>query len=335
MTALELVLLGRPQLKAGGRDLTPEVGAKGVALLALIARSAPEPTTRERLAGALWSDKREEAARYRLRHTLWELRRTLGADLIQSDQNACWLDLALGIKVDLVDFQRGCAQLGIGTRQPKATAAEAPALAALAKLYSGDFLNDLTVRDAPLFEEWLLSERERLRLLCQDVLWNLARAQQAANASIDAAQTLARLIRLDPLRERNYRALMAVYVAQNDKAAALQVYKQCRETLAAELNAQPSKDTERLHEIILHERGDSARREFDRASAFFQQGKHDDALDACRAADLLFPDSLAASEIALLRAQVALAQGNAAEVSSFLQIARQTLRNLAQGDINQ
>jgi DNA-binding SARP family transcriptional activator len=331
MARLELVLLGRPQLRSGGRDLAPDIGAKSLALLALLARSAPQPITRERIAGTLWSDKREQAARYRLRHTLWELRRSLDVDLIQSDQNACWIDLTIGITIDLVEFQQGCEQIGIGTRQPSATPDLVPTLAQLAVHYGGDLLSDLTVREAPLFEEWLLSERERLRLLCQDVLWNLARAQQAANAPTDAAQTLTRLIAVDPLRERNYRALMAIYVAQNDKAAALKVYAQCREILSSELGTQPSKDTERLHEIILHERGDSARREFDRANALFQQGKFDDALAACRAADLLFPDSLAASEIALLRAQIALAQGNSGEVSSFLQIARQTLRNLAGG----
>lgn len=332
MAPLELVLLGRPQLCSGGRDLTPDIGAKGLALLAMLARSAPAPITRERLAGTLWSDKREQAARYRLRHTLWELRRSLDVDLIQSDQNACWLDLDIGVTIDLVAFQHGCEELGIGTRQPSATTVQVPALTDLAAHYGGDLLTDLTVREAPLFEEWLLSERERLRLVWQDVLWNLARAQQAANAPTEAAQTLVHLIAVDPLRERNYRALMAIYVAQNDKAAALKVYGQCRQALAAELGTQPSKDTERLHEIILHERGDSARREFDRASALFQQGKFDDALAACRAADLLFPDSLAASEIALLRAHIALAQGNSNDVSSLLQIARQTLRNLAGGE---
>jgi DNA-binding SARP family transcriptional activator len=331
MAPIELMLLGRHRLISGGRDLTPDIGAKSLALLALLARSAPAPLTRERIAGTLWSDKREQAARYRLRHTLWELRRSLAVDLIQSDQNVCWLDLDIGITIDLVEFQHGCERLGVGTHQPSATAEQLAALTDLAAHYGGDLLSDLTVREAPLFEEWLLSERERLRLLCQDVLWNLARAQQAANAPADAEQTLVRLVSVDPLRERNYRALMAIYVAQNDKAAALKVYGQCREILAAELGTLPSKDTERLHEIILHERGDSARREFDRASAFFQQGRLDDALAACRAADLLFPDSLAASEIALLRAQIALAQGNSGEVSSLLQIARQTLRNLAGG----
>jgi tetratricopeptide (TPR) repeat protein len=160
-------------------------------------------------------------------------------------------------------------------------------------------------------------------------LWNLARAQQAAMASSDAAQTLVRLIRIDPLRERNYRALMAVYLAQNDSAAALRVYKQCRETLAAELGAQPSKDTERLHRIITQVRGDSARGEFDRANAYFQQGRFDEALAACISASLLFPDCLTASEIALLRAEIALARGKPGDVSSFIRVARQTLRNLA------
>ncbi len=329
MVSIELVLLGRPQLRSNDRDLTPAVGAKSMALLALLAAEAPAPLPRERIAGTLWSDKREDAARYRLRHELWDLRRTLGAEVVQSDQTACWLDPSTGVRIDLLEFLRGSARLGIGTRQPKATAEEVAALSDLAALYQGDFLRDLTVRGAPVFEEWLMAERERLRLLGQDVLWNLARAQQAAQAPADAAQTLARLLSLDPLRERNYRALMAVYLAQNDQAAALRVYQDCRETLAAELGAQPSKDTERLYEIIKHGSGDSTRREFDRANAFFKLRQFDQALAACHAADLLFPDSLAASEIALLRAEIALAQGKSADVSSLIQLARQTLQNLA------
>lgn len=213
MVPLELILLGRPQLRMDGRDLTPDMGAKGFALLALLVRVAPAPMPRERLAGALWSDKREEAARYRLRHSLWDLRRMVGGDVIQSDQNACWLDLRMNVKIDLIEFQRGCNQFGIGTPQPKATAGDAPALSDVAALDQGELLSDLTLREAPVFEEWLLAERERLQLLCQDVLWNLARAQQAANASSEAAETLARLISIDPLRERNYLALMAVYLA--------------------------------------------------------------------------------------------------------------------------
>jgi DNA-binding SARP family transcriptional activator len=137
MTSPELLFLGCPQLILEGRDLTPDAGAKGMALLALLAHAAPAPMPRERIAGTLWSEKREEAARYRLRHALWDLRRMPGADWIQSDQNACWFDLGAEIKIDLVEFQRGCDRVGIGTRQPKATAEDAPALSDLAALYGG------------------------------------------------------------------------------------------------------------------------------------------------------------------------------------------------------
>jgi hypothetical protein len=69
-----------------GRDSTAEIGAKGLGLLAYLAVNYPKPILREKLAGALSSEKRDEAARYRLRHTLWELRRSLGDGLIKSDQ---------------------------------------------------------------------------------------------------------------------------------------------------------------------------------------------------------------------------------------------------------
>lgn len=329
---LELRLLGRPRVSLAGTDLTSEIGAKGIGLLAYLAQSAPKPVPRELLAGALWSEKRDEAARYRLRHTLWDLRRTLGDRLIQSDQSESWLALDSGVLVDVVEFQRISRKLGVNTSRYEPTGTDAAELHALVDLYGGELLQGISVRDAPIFEEWLLAERERLELMFQEALWCLAQAQRSVGAQEDAAHTLNRLIESDPLRERSYRALMGLHLSQGDRAAALRVYKQCVDTLAGEMGISPSPDTERLHQMIVHTISDSAGAELERASRLLEAGCFDEALSACMAADLLFPDQVTRTHISLLRAEIALARGEPGNVLSFIRAARKVLGNIASGE---
>src|SRR5262245_18299952 len=69
-----------------------------------------------------------------------------------------------------------------------------------AALYRGDFLAGLTVA-APAFEEWLMSERERLRELALDAFARLLARQRAAGDTPAALQSALRLLTLDPLQE--------------------------------------------------------------------------------------------------------------------------------------
>lgn len=328
---IQVRLLGRPQALYDGRDVTAEIAAKAFGLLAYLALDPSKAMPREKLAAALWSDKSDEAARYRLRHTLWDLRRTLGDELVQSDQTSCWLDLTNGALVDLAEFQRGCRDLGVSTQRLEPTEQVAARLVACVDLYRGELLQATTVRDAPLFEEWLLSERERLQLLFQDALWSLAEAQRSLGKQKDAVESLNRLVEADPLRERSYRALMGLYLSQGDRAAALRVYKQCAARLASELGVPPSADTQRLHQMILQTSSDSAGAELERAQRLLEAGSYEEALAACLAADLLFPDYVTRSQIALLRAEIALSRGKPGDVLSFISVARQALRSIASG----
>jgi len=67
---------------------------------------------RERLVGILWADKSEDAARYRLRHALWDLRKLVGKEYLQANDTACWIDNE-GLWIDVIEFQRGCITLGL------------------------------------------------------------------------------------------------------------------------------------------------------------------------------------------------------------------------------
>ncbi len=280
---LKLALLGRPQVVINGQDCTAHIGDKPLAVLAYLALETPPPLAREKLAGIFWPDKTDEAARYRLRNTLWNLRRDLGPTHILADDDHCWLD-PVTVQIDVGAFQTDVKAL----RDPQD-------LLALAALYRGDFLENILVRDAPAFEEWLLVERERLQLLYQDVLWRAAQAQQATGNSGDAVPTLTRLIQVDPLRERNYRALMKAHAGAGDRATALRIFDQCTRTLAAELAVAPAVETQRLRDQIAQNTTESWSAELDHR---------------------------------LVQAELALAAGRSDQARTLIQSARQAIQNL-------
>ncbi len=331
MRQLELHLLGRPQVLSQGQDLAPQIGAKALAVLAFIALGSAARLTREKLAGTFWSDKPEPAARYRLRHTLWELRKVLGEERIQSDNIHCWLDADGGVFVDAFELQRGCANVGLGTARYTPCPEHAAILEGLVRLYRGDLLQDLSVQEAPLFEEWLLVERERWHLLYQDILWNLGRAQQAAKDYAGGAQTLARLIEIDPLRERNHRALMGLYFECGDSSAALRIYRQCSQVLAAEMGISPSPETERVRALIVSGKADPVDMQLKRATELCQQKRYSEAWTACAAIEALAADPVSTSQVALVRAEIALLEGKGMESLRFVQAARQTLTRALRG----
>ncbi len=325
---LELRLLGRPEVLLDGRNLGAQIGAKSIGVLAFLALSPAFRAARDKLAGTFWSDKQDQAARYRLRHTLWDLRKALGEEAIRSDGGDCWLDRDSGICLDTWEFQQGCTSHGVGGHKYVPRPDQVDSLSALAQLYRGDLLENLIVPEAALFDEWLLVERERLCLLHEELLWCLARSRQAAGDHAGAIEVLARLIQIDPLRERNYRAQMASLFHKGERAAALQVYKQCAASLAAELGISPSRETERVRAMIVKGVDDPVDRQLKQASELCQRGDYAEAWALAAAVEALAADPITSSQVALLRAEIAVRQGKQAQSVTLLQAARKSLADL-------
>ena len=121
---------------------------------------------------------------------------------------------AVGVEVDVVTFERRVAE---GTPE---------ALEQAAELYRGDLLLGFTVNE-PLFEEWLVAERERLREMALEALARLLAHQSKAAGTERAIQTAVRLLGLDPLQETVHRTLMRLYARQGRRGAALKQYQVC------------------------------------------------------------------------------------------------------------
>lgn len=240
MSLLHLTLLGGFQVRLGAGPAVVLARKKAQALLAYLVVEPGEAHLRDKLAALLWGDSSDQRARQSLRQTLLAIKQALarnGVEVLRVDTESVAVNRS-ALDVDVVAFERLANE---GTPQ---------ALAQAAALYKGDFLEGLSVQE-PRFEEWLITERERLREVALEVLGKLLAQQTASGAVQQAIQTAGRLLALDPLQEAVHRALMRLYVLQERRGSALRQYQLCMAVLQRELGVEPEPSTRRLYQQIL------------------------------------------------------------------------------------
>ena len=117
------------------------------------------------------------------------------------------------------------------------------------ELYRGEFMAGFSLPSAP-FEEWLLAQRERLRLQALDALQALAAYHERRGEHEQALRYARRQLELEPWREAAHRQCMRALALRGERAAALAQYEACRRALAEELGVEPEAETTALYERI-------------------------------------------------------------------------------------
>ena len=243
---LQLSLLGVPQLAQDGVPVTSFVYRKSVALLAYLAVTK-RPYGRSTLAGLLWGESTEANALSNLRKVLTDLRRQVGGHLTVTRREVAFDPESLHW-LDVGEFRQHIGQ-ALGVVRDPLTRQDATALTDAVALYRGDFLEGLCVRNAPAFEEWVLLEREHLRLLALRALHLLLDYHTSQMDLSRAMDCTDRLLALEPAQEDASRTRMLLLTLSGQRAAALRQYQICRHALSA-LDAQPDEVTEALYERI-------------------------------------------------------------------------------------
>jgi DNA-binding SARP family transcriptional activator len=178
------------------------------ALLAWLALEGPTP--RARLGLLLWPQKDVDPARNSLRQRLFQLRKTLGAELLAGSTT---IALAAGVAHDLDD-----ADTILG---------ETPA-------------EDIVPGE---FAQWLQMQRSRRRVRLSQSLGELATMAEAAGDWDDALTHARELLALEPLSEVAHRRVIRIHYLAGDRAAALLAFDQCEQRLKHEVGARPSAET--------------------------------------------------------------------------------------------
>ena len=236
---LELRLLGGLDLRRAGDDPLTAVLAqpKRLALLAWLALAPGAGfVRRDSIAALLWPEQDQEHARGSLRQALRFLRRELGEDAIRNrGDEEIGLDASL-VWCDAVAFQR---------------ALDAGALEDAAALYRGPLLDGFFVSGVSAeFEQWLESERSRIRGLAGGALWSAANRLADRGAFTDAIAAARQAAQLTPDDESGFRQLLSLLDRAGDRAGAIAAYGQFAARLDTEYSARPAAETQRLIEAI-------------------------------------------------------------------------------------
>lgn len=242
---LQIRLLGEFGLTYGD-EVVRSVGALRLqSLLALLVLRRNAPQSRRHLAFTLWPESTERQARTNLRRELHNLRQALpsaGHFLSIEMQTLQWRPDA-NFTLDAADFEEACSaaqRAGVVASEPGLQESLTKAIS----LYKGDLLPGC-------FDDWLLTERARLRQVYLQLLKQLIALLLKKRDYQFALEYAQLLLREDPLDEEAYLCLIRLYTLAGDRAKALRVYHSCVTILQRELEVEPGPATRQAYEQLL------------------------------------------------------------------------------------
>jgi DNA-binding SARP family transcriptional activator len=195
-----LRLCGAVTLTADDNDSPMPLGGKSLALLSVLVLE-PRVHQREALVALLWGESPDDRAKASLRQALTRLRGALG-DTLHADRSA--VSLSPAIACDVTDFLR------LAQDDPwSAIAIDIPR-----------FLEGLTVRDCPAFDEWVDNHRSSLTRRYLQLLAGCVRDASARRQWADAIRLATRWHELAPLADEPVAALIEAHFLAGDAIAA-------------------------------------------------------------------------------------------------------------------
>ena len=259
MARLSLSLLGPFEARLDGELVAGFESDKVRALLAYLAVESDRPHRRETLAGLLWPDWPDRAARKNLSGALYNLRTAIGDRRAIGDRAATppfllidretirfspegdhWLD---------VSAFAAAVEEGQGSKAPERID-RARELEEAVALYRGDFLEGFGSSDSAAFEDWALLKRDRLRRLMLEAVGQLAGHWEGRGDLEGALDYARRQTELAPWGEEGHRQVMRLLALSGRRGAALAQYEACCRALKEELGVEPGPETRELYERV-------------------------------------------------------------------------------------
>lgn len=236
--ALKISLFGAPTLTLAEQPLLGALSGKALALFSYLAVTE-RIQRRDTLADLLWSEFSDQQARNNLRYTLRDLRQCVGDYLSITPQSVSfnqqspyWLDVKV-LRTAL-------------TQKPFNPQEAQQALA----LFQGEFLAGFSVRNAPVFEEWLTQQRMEYHLLAIQGFYRLAEYQLSQATSTAGLDTTRRLLQLEPYHEAGHRLQMRLFTQSGLPHLAVEQYQQLQRLLNDTMQLEPEVETQQLYEQL-------------------------------------------------------------------------------------
>jgi DNA-binding SARP family transcriptional activator len=250
MQALRIWLFGR--VRVTHDEGSPEIRftRNAQTLLAFLLLHPQRYHPREVLAEIAWGDRPDDQARGALNTALWRLRNLLepegttrGTYLRTTPSGEVGFNWDSDHWLDLAVFEK-CASCILAIPSDAMQPEQARQLETILPLYSGELLEGF-------YEDWALTERERLRDLHLSCLTRLMRYHRQHREREKSQHYAQEILRLDPLREEIHREAMRLFAENGERALAIRQFEWCQQVLTAEMGIAPMPETEALYRQIL------------------------------------------------------------------------------------
>jgi DNA-binding SARP family transcriptional activator/predicted Ser/Thr protein kinase len=226
---IRLESLGGLRVLKDGEEL-PSFQSKPLRSALLTYLAVERETSRQHVCFLLWPDSSPERARGALSQTLYELRRELGGDWLESagDRLAATGELSTDVS-SLV------------------TAAGDERHGDTVEAYGGPFLDGVSLGGGVEFERWVEEKRSEIHRIVRVAF----RSAMGTTTDPHERTRLARgWVQLDPLDDEGQHALIESLALSGDRSGALEQYRVYSQLIATELEVEPLDHTVELVERI-------------------------------------------------------------------------------------
>ena len=229
---IQLRTLGGLQLRDGrGRDLCGQLQPKRLALLVYLAHPPRRFHRRDSLLALFWPELGSAGARNSLRQALFSLRQTFSKGVLagRGYEEVALTDL---LESDVVEFE---------------SALEAGEMERALDLYRGPFLEGFHAQNvAREFEDWLESERVRLRQRAVRAALSLVEREESRGNLTAATRWVRKAGRLDPDNETILRKLVELLNRAGDRPGAVKAFEAFAQHTRTQYDLEPDDQTQAL-----------------------------------------------------------------------------------------
>lgn len=240
--------LGRTRVSAGSREVA--LSRQNISFLAYLVLFREIDLPRDVLIEQFWSSCDPARAKACLGTALSRLKNSVqidGMNWIQvSQRGEPRISPAAPIWFDIVAFETGINS-SLSAPTGKLEAPLVDGLKAALSHYRGDLL-------LGWYDNWVLTERERLRLLCLRGYRRLMDHYAAIEDLDGALEAGLSSLRVEPLQELIQQRVIELYAASGQRVGAIRQYERLAQLLKSELGIAPSRTTRSLIESIKAER---------------------------------------------------------------------------------
>jgi LuxR family transcriptional regulator, maltose regulon positive regulatory protein len=239
---LVIQALGKTQVERDGKPVeAPEwQNQRKVRELFFFLLSNPEGLTKEEIGLVFWPESSASQLKLQFKNAIYRLRHALGPDIVLFDEDLYWFNRDLDYQYDVEEFLALIDAAKAAQQSDQKINIYSNALS----LYKGPYLPEAE-------GNWILSERERLREINIQALFEIANLHFEAHTYGTALEYCQLALDEEPCLEEAHRLAMKIYAVWGNQAGVSRQFERCKLILKNQVNSAPSEQTVALYQTLV------------------------------------------------------------------------------------